>query len=191
MKIKKFMALCAVALGIGAIASCSGKEAQAEEQQVAQATITVDSLMMCAPGMVGDTVTVSGAVSHLCSHGATKAFILSTDSTQMLRCQATPEMGGAFSPECMEHVIVVRGIVRENRIDEDAIKAMEERYAVQSGNADNGCATERSAEGQDSTVVTFADRMADYRTRIAAQVADGGNPYLSFYYLETVAYDIQ
>ena len=54
--------------------------------------------MTIAPEIVGDTVEFEGLCSHLCKHGGTKAFLVGADTSLVLRCQATPEIGGAFAP---------------------------------------------------------------------------------------------
>ena len=62
------------------------------------------ALVLCVGGFAAykltDTVTVEGLCSHLCSHGGRKAFLAGTDTTVILRCEATAEMGGAFGPDC-------------------------------------------------------------------------------------------
>ena len=142
-----------------------------------------------APQLLGDTIEVEGLCSHLCKHGGTKAFLVGADSTIVLRCQATAEMGGAFAPDCIGDTLIVKGIVRENRIGEAEVAAMEARQAAADSaqQAHEACATEKRAQGQDS-IDTFAARMADYRARIADRQAAEGKDYLSFYYIEALSY---
>ncbi len=182
-------AIVAAAVALG-IASCAKSATQPEQN----ATLCVDSLMTEAPALLGDTVTVEGLCSHLCSHGGRKAFLAGTDTTVILRCEATAEMGGAFGPDCTGKTIEVRGIVRENRINEEQIAQMEKMYAA-ADTADTAtktheaCATDKKAQGQDS-IDTFEARMADYRAKIAARSEAEGKNYLSFYYLEAISYSI-
>ncbi len=178
------IAAAAVALGI---ASCAKSATQPEQN----ATLCVDSLMTEAPALLGDTVTVEGLCSHLCSHGGRKAFLAGTDTTVILRCEATAEMGGAFGPDCAGKTIEVRGIVRENRINEEQIAQMEKMYAAAdtATKTHEACATDKKAQGQDS-IDSFEARMADYRAKIAARSEAEGKNYLSFYYLEAISYSI-
>lgn len=164
--------------------SCTQKKEVAEP-----APLTVDSLMTEAGAFLGDTVTVEGTCSHLCKHGGRKAFLVGADSTTVLRCEATPEMGGAFAPDCAGRTMTVRGIVRENRIDEEAVARMEAQYlaADTAARQHEACDTEKKAQGQ-AELSTFEARMADYRAKIAARAEAEAKPYLSFYYLEALSY---
>lgn len=161
-----------------------------EKKGVAEAApLTVDSLMTAPEAYLGDTVTVEGTCSHLCKHGGRKAFLVGADSTTVLRCEATPEMGGAFAPDCVGKTLTVRGIVRENRIDEEAVARMEAQYlaADSAARSHEACDTEKKAQGQ-AEISTFEARMADYRAKIAARAEAEAKPYLSFYYLEAFSY---
>lgn len=168
------------------LVSCGKKETSAES--VAPA-ISVDSLLNNASALVGDTVDIEGLCTHLCKHGGRKAFLIGADSTQVLRCEATAEMGGAFSPDCVGQTLTVRGIVRENRIGENEVAQMEASRAAadSTAKAHGNCDTEKKEQGQDS-IDSFEARMADYRARIAARNETEGKDYLSFYYIEALEY---
>ena len=98
-------------------------------------------------------------------------------------------MGGAFAPDCVGKTLTVRGIVRENRIDEEAVARMEAQYlaADSAARSHETCDTEKKAQGQ-AEISTFEARMADYRAKIAARAEAEAKPYLSFYYLEALSY---
>ncbi|MFR0835465.1 MAG: hypothetical protein ACLSG8_04160 [Barnesiella sp.] len=71
---------------------------------------------------------------------------------------------------------------------------MEEQYQTQNAaqhgdNKEVGCETEKSPGP--ANVNTFADRMKDYRDRIADRKTKEGKDYLSFYHLETESYEIK
>lgn len=154
------------------------------------APLTVDSLMSDADALLGDTITVEGLCSHLCKHGGRKAFLVGADSTVVLRCEATTAMGGAFGPDCIGDTLTVRGVVCENRIDEEAVAKMEAQYlaADSAARSHEACDTEKKAQGQ-ANISTFEARMADYRAKIAERAASENKPYLSFYYLEALSYE--
>ena len=183
------MALVAI-MAVG-IVSCTKTQTTECTDACCDKTITVDSLMANAEKLVGDTVTVEGVCSHLCSHGGRKAFIMGADST-LLRSEAPAEMGGAFSPECVGKTLKVTGVVCEQRIDEEAVKAMEARYAEASKaeQTHEACDTEKKAAGQ-ADIATFEGRMADYREKIAKRNEAEGKAYLSFYYLNATSYEVE
>ena len=190
MKIKSLLMALVAIMAVG-IVSCTKTQTTECTDACCDKTITVDSLMANAEKLVGDTVTVEGVCSHLCSHGGRKAFIMGADST-LLRCEATAEMGGAFSPECVGKTLKVTGVVCEQRIDEEAVKAMEARYAEASKaeQTHDACDTEKKAAGQ-ADIATFEGRMADYREKIAKRNEAEGKAYLSFYYLNATSYEVE
>ena len=200
---KKSLFFCAIAfIGMALATSCGNKGAN-EEAPLAE-VLTVDTIVANAEQFAGDTVTIEGVVSHLCKHGGKKAFVLGSDDNTMIRCEATPEMGGAFPQESIHKPIRVTGVVVESRIDENAVRQMEAQHAEQVkmiaeqagaeqaaavDTAATGCETERKAQGQ-GEIETFAAQMADYRARISARNEAEGKPYLSTYYIVASSYEI-
>lgn len=198
--------LIALTVMLSALTYSCGNSAKtsASADEADKNLMTVDQVLADASNLVGDTITVEGVCSHLCKHGGRKAFVLGSNDSLLLRCEAYPLMGKPFPQETIHHPIEVTGILREERIDEEAVTRMEAQFAQQ--NAQNGmesefgeettesaaeptggCDTERAARGQQN-LQTFADRMADYRARIAARNEKEGKPYLSFYYLDAMSY---
>lgn len=197
--IKKLLFIALVALSF---TSCSNKASQeaSEDQDLA---VAVDSLLANPDNYVDKDVTIEGVVSHLCAHGGRKAFILGSDENTMIRCDATPEMGGAFPKEVIHTVIRVKGKFVEERLDEAGLRELEaqhaqmvdrvaekdgEEAAQQAAVATTGCETERKATGQ-AEVESFNAQMADYRARIADRNAKEGKPYLSFYSIQAASYE--
>ena len=196
LSLAAFVAVC--------LASCGGSSKSAEAPAEQLEGISVDEVMANPDSLVGDTIVIEGVVSHLCRQGGRKAFVAGNGDNVMLRCEAYPLMGEPFAQESVHHPVRVKGVLREQRIDEDAILEMEKQNAVRLQNiaaengeesaeraahAESGCDTERAAQGQ-AELTTFNERMADYRAKIADSVAKGGNPYLSYYYLDAVSYEI-
>lgn len=190
--IKFFAAIAVVAMSL---TSCSGSSKQEAATTDSIVAISVDEVLANPDSLVGQTITIEGVCSHLCKHGGKKAFVLGSGDSKLLRCESTPEMGGAFSKETIHKPISVTGILREERIDEAAVKRMEEQYANQEATVETtteaavGCDTERQARGQ-ADITTIEERMRDYRIRIAQRDSIEGKPYLSFYYLESKSYEI-
>lgn len=190
---KKLAITFGIALLCVLLNSCGGKSTSHEDND---GVLTVDYVLAQADNLVGDTIIIEGVCSHLCSHGGKKAFVAGSADSIIIRCEAYPLMGMPFPQGVVRHPMQVKGILREQRIDENALVEMEKAYQeAQAQTADkdeekeSGCATERLAQGQRSTV-TFADRMADYRAKIAARQEKEGKPYLSYYYLDAINYDV-
>lgn len=162
---------------------------QKKSTQVENVPMSIDSLMTIAPEIVGDTVEFEGVCSHLCKHGGTKAFLVGADTSLVLRCQATPEIGGAFAPDCVGRKLLVKGIVCETRIGEAEVAAMEARQAAADSarRAQHACDTDKKAQGQ-GDIDSFEAQMADYRAKIEARSQAEGKDYLSFYYIDAIGY---
>ena len=184
---------------LAVFSACGSKEAKTEEQPAEVAAISVDDVLAKADSLVGDTIVIEGVCTHLCSHGAMKAFVAGSSDKVMLRCEANPHMGQAFPLEMTRKPVQVTGILVEQRVDSAAVAEMEKQYnaakeqAAAKGQAtsdESGCSTERTAQGQ-GDLTTFDERKADYLQKIAARNEAEGKPYLSFYYLEAISYEVQ
>lgn len=204
MKKNIFIALAVLASAF--TYSCGNSNKNAEEtSDGGQSVMSVDQVLADAQNLIGDTISVEGVCSHLCKHGGRKAFVLGSNDSLLLRCEAYPLMGTPFTKETIHKPIEVKGILKEDRVDEEAVAKMEHQYAMLNNQNDasdqfgeetakaaeptGGCDTERAARGQQN-LTSFADRIADYRARIAQRNEKVGKPYLSFYYLEAISYEI-
>lgn len=198
---KIFAALASFAM-ILSISSCGSKSDNSSADEVV--ALSVDTVVANPEAFLGDTIVVEGVVSHLCKHGGKKAFLLGSTDQTMIRCESTPEMGGAFPQESIHKPMRVTCTVVESRMTEETLKQMEAQHAEQvkmiaeqAGEeqaaavdaAASGCETERKAQGQ-ADIETFAGQMADYRARIAERTEKEGKPYLSTYYIVTYDYEI-
>ena len=98
------------------LVSCGNSKQQ--QAQVAEGTVvlSVDDLMAKAAGLIDQEVTLEGVCTHTCSHGAKKMFLVGSDDTKTLRIEAG-ELG-AFDTKVVNNIVVVKGIVKEERIDE-------------------------------------------------------------------------
>ena len=193
---KKILLMAALVFGMG-IYGCGGNKseqtAKADSAEVATEVLSVDYVLSHADSLVGKTVEVEGVCSHLCKHGARKAFLTSDSSEVMLRAEATGDID-SFPKAAIHNVVRIKGVVVEDRVDEKAIQAMEKQYqkamTAHGENAEVGCNAEKAAQGQ-KKIDTFAARMKDYRDKIAARQAKEGNAYLSFYHLDAQSYTIE
>lgn len=200
---KKISNLSVIALLCLLLVSCGGPS-KSSSAEVDTETLSVDQVLADADNLVGDTVVIEGVCSHLCRHGGRKAFVVGSADSVMIRCEAYPLMGEAFSKSAIHQPIRVKGVVCEERIDEAVVQKMIEQYEQSMKTAaeqaaavgeeapvavESGCETERAAQGQKG-ITAFEDRMADYRAKIVARQAKEGKPYLSFYCLQAISYEI-
>jgi len=189
-KITKVTTLIAsFAIMLLSLASCGGdgNKQKTETSETKSDALTVDQVLTNPDQYVDKTITIEGLCSHLCAHGGVKAFIQGNADNMQLRCEAFPGMNEPFSGETVHKALKVTGKLREQRIDEEYLKALENSDI--DGDRETGCDTERTAHGQQD-LKTLNDRIADYRARIAESVAKGGKDYLSFYYMDATGYEI-
>lgn len=169
-------------------------EKNTTSQTVAETTpsiMEVDGLLAEADSLAGTEVTFQGVCTHTCKHGARKIFVMGSDDTQVIRVEAGKL--GAFSQDCVNNIVTITGILKEQRVDEAYLQNWEAQSkaqtAEQHGDSEAGCDTEKSARGETGNSV--AERIADFRRRIAEENAKSGKNYLSFYYVEAVSYEIE
>ena len=187
----------AVALACGARASvsCGGNastKAKTRQTEAARpAALEIDELLASADSLAGKTVTIEGVCTHTCRHGARKIFLMGSDDTQTVRVESG-ELG-SFDPQCVNRIVRVTGTLDEQRVDEAYLAAWEEQTKAQTGErhgtTEAGCDAEKAARQE--TGATVAERIADFRAKIAARKAAEGKDYLSFYYVTATSYEIE
>ena len=112
------MLLAATACGGKKAEETSGSNAAKETAKIS--AMQVDDVLAHADTLVGKTVTLEGVCTHICSHGGRKIFLMGSDDTQTIRIEGGRI--GKFAPECVNKVVTVEGIVREDRIDEEYLR---------------------------------------------------------------------
>lgn len=189
---KRIFVLLSAATVILSMLSCNGNKDVENGQECQSAKVmNVDEMLAAAESHVGDTLTVEGLCTHVCSHSGRKMFLKGSDDSQMLRVESI-ELGEPFKQECIEHNVTVKGIVKEERINEEYLKQWEEELAnmEQHGDGEAGCATEKKARNESDEANTTEKRIADFRAKIAERQANEGKAYLSFFHIEALEYNI-
>ena len=189
MNNKLSLVLFAALLSLALIGCNKQKQDQTTTTETEAPTyMEVDALLASADSLVGQTVTVQGICTHLCKHGAKKAFLMGSDDTKVIRAEASEEMG-AFAQECINSIVTVTGQLVEDRIDEAYLQNWEEQLKAQAakehGEGKAGCANEKKARGE--TADTPEARIADFRKQIAEREAQEGKAYLSFYHINATS----
>lgn len=175
--------------------ACGNKQqksaSEATTEQSASSALEIDSLLANAESLAGQEVTIEGVCTHTCKHGAKKIFLMGSDDTQVIRVEAGTL--GAFDPKCVNSIVRVTGILKEQRIDEAYLQNWEAQLKAQTaekhGTGEAGCDTEKKARGE--TATTPEARIADFRAKIADRKAKTGKEYLSFYFMEANSYEVE
>ena len=190
MKTKWMVAVAMIAACLVMVSCGGGKKQQAAEEAVV--AMSIDDVMAKASGLVEQEVTIEGVCTHTCSHGAKKMFLVGSDDTKTLRIEAG-ELG-AFDTKVVNNVVTVKGVIKEERIDEAYLvdwatrlkNQTEEKHGNEEG--EGGCDTEKNARGE--TANTAEGRIADFRAKIAAEKETTGKEYLAFYHVVANSYEI-
>lgn len=191
MKLYSFFAIVAAALMMVACGNNQNNKAADEQAQVAQA-VMIDSVLAEGEALAGQLIEIEGVCTHICSHSASKIFLLGENEGKTIRVEAA-ELG-SFDQKCVNSIVKVKGILHEERIDEAYLQAWEQRIANKTeekhgqGDGEGGCDTEKAARGE--TANTSEGRIADFRAKIAARKEADGKEYLSFYYVEAQEYEV-
>lgn len=184
MKIKSLLILATVALFA---ISCGGNRAKSV---TAEAVVEVETLLAGATEYVDKIIEVEGICTHICQHGGRKMFLMGSNDAKTIRIESGNL--GAFNQRCQNSIVKVIGTLCEERIDEAYLQNWEAAVAANSaeqhGDGESGCETEKKARGE--TGSTTAERIADFRAKIAARKAAEGKEYLSFYYVVAQAYEV-
>ena len=190
MKTKLMLAVAMFASCFMMVSCGNAKKQSQSAEQVSTVAMSIDEVMAKAADLVEQSVTIEGVCTHTCSHGAKKMFLVGSDDSKTLRIEAG-ELG-AFDTKVVNQVVTVKGILKEERIDEAYLVDWENRLKAQTeehhGNGEGGCDTEKNARGE--TANTAEGRIADFRTKIAAEKAATGKEYLSFYHVVAESYEI-
>ncbi len=171
------------------ISSCQNKSKQADENSV----LTVDEVLAKGETLTEKDITIEGVCTHTCAHGGRKIFLMGEDDSKTIRIEAG-EGKDAFSKDCVNSMVSVKGKVMEERIDEEYLMKWEEgikaKTAEKHGEDEAGCETEKKALNETPTDSEM-ERIDNFRKRIAEEKAKTGKAYLSFFYIVADSYEIK
>jgi RecJ-like exonuclease len=142
---------------------------------------SVEELIENAPKLVGQTVTAKGKAQHVCAQSGRKIFLLSTDGKKTLRFNAGKEID-KFDKNAIGKTVTITGVVFEQKVTLENLEKQEvaAKQAELEKKAEEHCSSEAKADGQD-VQQTPLKRIQVQIEKLKAQIAKGGNPYLSYY----------
>ena len=149
-------------------ASCQGnqKKAQSEGTETATkaevAVMTPDKVLAEAANLVGQEVSIKGTVDHVCRHGGKKCKISANGAT--LKIMAGGDIK-VFDKELIGSEIIVKGIVKENKMTKEMIAEQEKALKDTAAKAEKAEAKEhcsQSMQGLEAMKKWMADNNKDY-----------------------------
>ena len=170
-------------LGLG-LASCGNSNQKQTTENVAPVevkTVDVDKalsledILAKAETEVGKEIILKGKVAHTCKHSGRRCFVLGNDSTTSIRVEAKGNIGG-FNRELIGSEVAIKGILRENRMTEQDINAMEEEYKKQQAAAKPG-------EGHCDTELKNVQNMRDW-------MKANNKEFYSIYYIDGMEFEV-
>lgn len=144
MKRVVYLAVMVLALGLSACGNSSKKQTNEVASDTASVSLSsamgVEDVLAKAEENVGKEITVRGLVTHTCKHSGRRCFIVGADGKTSIRVEAKGEIGG-FNRELIGSEIIVKGILRENKLSKEYIdqmeKAVNDKKAQETGSAES------------------------------------------------------
>lgn len=145
---------------------CSSAAAKAEGQ-----AYSPEKLLADGGSLVDKQVELRGTVSHVCKHAGKKCFLYGENPDVTIQVMAGGDIA-SFDKELIGSEITVKGVVKEHRIQKEAIEQQEK--AVK-----EGCTQMERC----SHVMSNVKQMKQW-------MADNGKDYYPIYYVDGTHYDV-
>lgn len=102
----------------------------------------VEDILQDADKYVGKEISLRGFITHTCKHSGRRCFVSGKDQKTSMRVEAKGNIGG-FNRELIGSEVIIKGILKEDRITEEYLHEIETKFAKANKN-DNGehCDTE-------------------------------------------------
>lgn len=177
---KKYVYLFVALLGMNLTAcSHSSKKATAEAADTTAVSTSqaqyVEDLLATADTNVGKEITLRGFITHTCKHSGKRCFVAGKDQKTSIRVEAKGEIGG-FNRELIGSEVLIKGILRENRLTKEYIDQMEEAIREKKVKDDG------SAESCDAETANIAG--------MRQWMKDNGKDFYSIYYVDGTSYEV-
>ena len=173
-----------VCLTVGtAFASCGNSRKQSEEssttEQVdqkidASKALYVEEILKNAEKEVGKEITLKGFVTHTCKHSGRRCFVMGNDQKTSIRVEAKGNIGG-FNRELIGSELVIKGILKENKLTKEYIDQAEEELKGKQGQESDG---------------EICDAELSNINNMRKWMKENNKDYYSVYYVEGTDYEI-
>lgn len=183
---KKLFLLFVASTFMFACGNQTGDKAKDEKSTKSEVKVMkAHDLIKQAADYVDKEVQVEGTVVHVCEHGGKRMFLKSDTTDNRLKVTTGDEIS-AFKAEDEGSKVIVTGILKEKRIDEESLKKWEEEVMAEAGE-EHRIHDGKHGEGEtheDHNVNEDLVKIENYRK----QIADSDKDYLAFYSIEANSY---
>lgn len=179
--------LAAIALMIAGCCSQADKGNQKNSEASAE-ELSLATLLSGTDNFVDKPVKVSGTVDHVCKHGGKKMFIFGENPDDRIKI-TTGEKMSSFDPALEGSDVLVNGIVREMRVDEDYLANWEMELNANKNDKKhkeigNGEGKHESGESEENSAENEMNQIKTLRK----QLEESGKDHLSFYSIECIEF---
>lgn len=162
--------------------SCGNSNKQSDESATAQVAskmdvskaMYVEEILQHAEQEVGKEILLKGFVTHTCKHSGRRCFVMGNDQKTSIRVEAKGNIGG-FNRELIGSELVIKGILKENKLTKEYIDQAEEELNEQKGKEGNG-----------ETCESELNNIKGMREWMKANNKD----YYSIYYVDGTDYEV-
>jgi hypothetical protein len=135
---------------------------------------------------IGRSVEVTGIVDHVCKHGGKKMFLVDESSDARVKITTGDDMA-AFTQNLVGETVRVRGMVVEQRVDEEYINEMEDKAASGiSKKEGDGLHLKGEKENENNN----ASAQSDKAEKLKEELKKSGNDYISFFSIKATDFSI-
>lgn len=153
-------------------ATVEGKKASVVDLK----SCTPEAVLTDGMFLLNKEVEISGTVTHVCHNAGRKCFLTGMDKNKSIQVFAGGDFT-AFKPELIGKSIKVKGLVKEHRIQKEAIEKQEAETEAEMAKED--CADMESCEH----IMNNVKQMKQW-------MADNGKDYYPVYYVDGLHYDM-
>lgn len=162
--------------------SCGNSKKQSEESATAQVSskmdvakaMYVEEILQHAEQEVEKEILLKGFVTHTCKHSGRRCFVMGNDQKTSIRVEAKGNIGG-FNRELIGSELVIKGILKENKLTKEYIDQAEEELNEKKGKEGNG-----------ETCESELNNIKGMREWMKANHKD----YYSIYYVDGTDYEV-
>lgn len=135
---------------------------------------------------IGRPMEVTGIVDHVCKHGGKKMFLVDESSDARVKITTGDDMA-AFTQNLVGETVRVRGMVVEQRVDEEYINEMEDKAASGiSKKEGDGLHLKGEKENENNN----ASAQSDKAEKLREELKKSGNDYISFFSIKATEFSI-
>lgn len=155
------------------------KSGTSQEQPVVTLSVKeaqyVEDILKDAEKNVNKELVLRGFITHTCKHSGRRCFVIGKDQKTSLRVEAKGNIGG-FNRELIGSEVIIKGILRENRLTKEYIDQAEEELKENQGRSEENGET---CDAEMSHIQSMREWMkANHRD------------YYSIYYVEGTDYEV-